>query len=315
VVKTWLSDARTAGARLIVRTKVERVLIEAGAARGVAGTTVEGYKVIVRARAVIAACGAIQTPALLRRSGLSNEHIGKHLKLHPAGVIFGVFEEELKPWEGVMQALYSDQFRNLDDGYGLKLETAAMHPHLIVPFAPWRSSQQHADLMAAMTNTVPMGVLVRDRDGGEVKVGRDGEPIVHYKLSAFDAGHLRTGMDGAAQIFEAAGARKIFSAQAKGPSYVPGAGNRGQFMAAVDAAGFGPGEVVLNSFHIMGTAGMGGSAATSACDPTGQTWEVRDLYVFDGSSFPTASGVNPQISIQAIAHMGARGLAERLTAP
>jgi choline dehydrogenase-like flavoprotein len=57
---------------------------------------------------------------------------------------------------------------------------------------------------------------------------------------------------------------------------------------------------------------MGGSPATSACDPNGQTWDVRDLHVFDGSAFPTASGVNPQISIQAIAHMGARALAERL---
>jgi choline dehydrogenase-like flavoprotein len=62
----------------------------------------------------------------------------------------------------------------------------------------------------------------------------------------------------------------------------------------------------------MGTARMGGDPAGSACDPTGRTWEVRDLYVFDGSSFPSASGVNPQISIQAIAHMGARRLAERL---
>jgi long-chain-alcohol oxidase len=62
---------------------------------------------------VIAACGAIHTPALLRRSGLTNENIGKHLKLHPAGVVFGVFDEELKPWEGVMQALYSDQHRHL----------------------------------------------------------------------------------------------------------------------------------------------------------------------------------------------------------
>jgi choline dehydrogenase-like flavoprotein len=69
---------------------------------------------------------------------------------------------------------------------------------------------------------------------------------------------------------------------------------------------------MLGSFHIMGSARMGGSPAASACDPTGQTWDVRDLYVLDGSAFPTASGVNPQISIQAIAHMCARGLAARL---
>jgi len=84
-------------------------------------------------------------------------------------------------------------------------------------------------------------------------------------------------------------------------------------MAEADGSGYGAGQIALGSFHIMGSARMGGSPTISACDPTGQTWEVRDLYVFDGSAFPTASGVNPQISIQAIAHMSARGLAARLT--
>ncbi|HEY2767305.1 MAG TPA: GMC family oxidoreductase, partial [Solirubrobacteraceae bacterium] len=187
-------------------------------------------------------------------------------------------------------------------------------------FAPWRGSRAHWELMEAITNTVPIGVLLRDRDGGEVRVGRDGEPIVRYALSPFDTRHLRTGLDGAAQLLEAAGARKIFSSHSKWVSYSPGAGgprrgaagSRAAFMADADAAGYGPGQLTLGSFHIMGSARMGGSPASSACDPTGQCWDARDLYVFDGSSFPTASGVNPQISIQAIAHMGARALAARL---
>jgi choline dehydrogenase-like flavoprotein len=269
---------------------------------------------MVRARAVIAACGAIQTPALLKRSGLTNDNVGRHLKLHPAAAVLGVFDEELKPWEGVMQAVYSDQFRNLHGGYGLKFETAATHPHLLIPFAPWRSARQHAELMQSIAHIVPIGVLLRDRDGGQVKVGRDGEPIVHYKLSEFDRAHVRTGIDGAAQVLEASGARRIISCQGKGPTYQPGRGTRRHFMADVDAAGYGPGQLVMHSFHLMGSARMGGDPAVSACDPTGQTWDVRDLYVFDGSSFPTASGVNPQISIQAIAHMGARHLATRLGA-
>jgi choline dehydrogenase-like flavoprotein len=165
-----------------------------------------------------------------------------------------------------------------------------------------------------MSSTVPIGVLLRDRDGGEVRVGRDGEPIVRYALSSFDAGHLRVGLDGAAQILEAAGARRIFSSHARWVGYEPGAGgpSRARFMADADAAGYGAGQITLGSFHIMASARMGGFPSISACDPTGQTWEVRDLYVFDGSAFPTASGVNPQISIQAVAHMGARGLAARL---
>jgi long-chain-alcohol oxidase len=314
VVKTWLTDAHGGGTRMIVRTKVQRVLIDGAAARGIVGRTVEGHHLTVRSRAVVTSCGAIHTPALLRRSGLQNANIGKHLKLHPATAVFGVFDEELKSWEGVMQALYSDQHRDLHGGYGLKYETAANHPHLFIAFAPWRGAREHFTLMEGLSNSVPIGVLLRDRDGGEVRVGRDGEPIVRYKLSAFDADHLRTGIDGAAQILEASGARRIFSSQGRSASYDPGrSGSRQQFMADVGAAGLGPGQVHLGSFHIMGSARMGGSPGSSACDPSAQTWEVRDLYVLDGSSFPTASGVNPQISIQAIAHMGARGLAAKLS--
>jgi long-chain-alcohol oxidase len=313
VVKTWLADAHQAGTRLIVRTKVSRVLVEGGAARGVTGVTADGHHLTVRSRAVITACGALHTPALLRRSGLQNPNIGKHLRLHPATAVMGVFDEELKPWEGVMQALYSDQYRNLDDGYGLKYETAAGHPHLMLQFMPWRGSSEHFRLMQALTNTVPIGVLLRDRDGGEVRTGRDGEPVVRYRLSDFDAGHLRTGIDGAAQILEAAGAQRIYTAHTNWVAYEPGRSrSREQFMADADSGGYGAGQIALGSFHIMGSARMGGSPATSACDPSGQTWEVRDLYVCDGSTFPTASGVNPQISIQAIAHMNARGLAAKL---
>jgi long-chain-alcohol oxidase len=149
---------------------------------------------------------------------------------------------------------------------------------------------------------VVFGVLVRDRDGGEVRVGRDGEPVVRYKLSPFDTGHLRTGIDDAAQLLEAVGARRIFSSHAKWVAYEPGQmGSRAQFMTDADGAGYGAGQCSLNSFHIMGSARVGGSPATSACDPSGQTWEARDLYVLDRSSFPTASGVN------------ARALAARLT--
>ena len=315
VVKTWLADANGSGTRLVVNTKIDRVLVEGGAARGIAGRTAGGRPLTIRSRAVIVSCGAIHTPALLRRSGLQNPNIGKHLKLHPATAVFGTFDEDLKPWEGVMQALYSDQHRDLHEGYGLKYETAANHPHIFIPFSPWRGGRDHYALMQAMSHSTPIGVLLRDRDGGEVRVGRDGEPVVRYRLSPFDTAHLRTGIDGAAQILEAAGARRIFSSHAKWVSYDPGRGNgagRARFMADADAAGYGAAQVMLGSFHIMGSARMGGSPATAACDPTGQTWDVRDLYVMDGSSFPSASGVNPQISIQAIAHMSARGLAARL---
>ena len=80
-----------------------------------------------------------------------------------------------------------------------------------------------------------------------------------------------------------------------------------------DAFRVGPGNGALYSFHIMGSARMGESPSRSAASPSGETWDVRNLVVADGSAFPIASGVNPMITIEAIAHLNARRLADRLT--
>lgn len=313
-VKTWLADAHGAGTRILVGTKARSAIVENGAARGVEAVTDAGHRVTVRSRAVVVACGAVQTPALLRRSGLRNRNIGKHLHLHPVTVAWGIFDDELRPWEGTMQALYSDQHADLDgSGYGVKYETAAMHPHVVNGFWPWRGGRAHRELMRALPNVTGVGALLRDRDAGEVRVGRDGEPVVRYRLSDFDRDNLRTGLDGGAQILEAAGAQRIFSSHAAWVSYDPGAdGDRRRFMRDADRCGWGSGQVSLASFHIMGSARMGGTPSTSACTPTGETWDVRDLVVCDASAFPSASGVNPMVSIEAIAHMNASALAARL---
>ena len=311
-VKTWLADADAAGARILVRTRADKVTVEGGTATGVEARTDAGHRVSVRARAVVAACGAIQTPALLRRSGLENVNIGKHLRLHPATVVWGVFDEEVRPWEGTMQAIYSDEHRFMDDGYGVKYETAAIHPSLLVVFSPWRGGREHSRIMQALPNSVPIGVLLRDRDGGEVRVGRDGHPVVRYALSDYDIDHVRRGVEGAAQIHEAAGAQHIFSSHSREVAYQPGGGGRERFMSDADGCGWDAGHCTYGSFHIMGSARMGGSPETSACNPRGETWEVHNLYVCDASAFPTASGVNPMISIESIAHMNASGIADVL---
>jgi choline dehydrogenase-like flavoprotein len=312
-VKTWLADAHGAGTRILVGTKARRAIVESGAARGVEAVTDAGHRVTIRSRAVVVACGAVQTPALLRRSGLRNRNIGQHLHLHPVTVAWGVFDDELRPWEGTMQALYSDEHCDLADGFGVKYETAAMHPHVVNGFWPWRGGRAHRELMRTLPNVTGVGALLRDRDAGEVRVGRDGEPVVRYRLSSFDRDNLRTGLDGGAQILEAAGAKRIFSSHSDWVSYDPGVdGDRNRFMRDADRCGWANGQVSLASFHIMGSARMGGTPSTSACTPGGETWDVRDLVVCDASAFPSASGVNPMVSIEAIAHMNASALAARL---
>ena len=311
---TWLVDAQTAGARILPSTRVQRVGIAGGVARAVEATS-NGHALLVRARSIVVAAGALHTPALLRSSGLTNANIGKHLHLHPTMGVSGVFDEEIRPWEGTMQALYSDQHRDLDGaGYGLKYETAPVHPGVLVAFSHWESAREHADLVAQLPHVAGIGLLLRDRSEGEVRPSRDGDPRVRYRFGADDLHHIRIGLDGAARILEAAGARRIFSSHARLVVYEPGgAGARERFLTEADGVGYGPGRCTFYSFHQMGSARLGTSASTSATKPNGETWETRGLYVLDGSSFPTASGVNPMITIEAIAHHNALELAAALT--
>jgi choline dehydrogenase-like flavoprotein len=308
--KTWLVDAQDAGARLYVQTRAERILVQAGRAVGVEARTKGGQRASVRCASVVTACGAIHTPALLLRSGLRNEHIGRHLHLHPVSNVSGIFAEEIRPWEGTMQAVYSDQLRFLSGNYGVKLETTALQPAIEAAVLPWRDAQHYRSLLEKLPRTVGIGALVRDREGGRVTVDQDGQPISNYSLSPFDRKHLRQGFIGAARILEAAGAELIFSPHAKWCAYEPGRrGSLGTFIQDMDLAGWDAAQLALFSFHIMGTARMGGSPKTSATNPEGGTWEVRNLYVGDGSAFPSASGVNPMISIEGIAHHQASSLA------
>ena len=313
-VKTWLADAHAAGTRILVGTHAERVVVEQGAARGVIAHTAAGHQVHVSARAVVVACGSIHTPVLLRRSGVGTAAVGRHLRLHPVAATLAVFDEEVRPWEGTMQAIYSDEHRDLDEGYGLKYETTSEHPTFFAAFMPWRGAAGHAELMDRMRCEVGIGALLRDRGEGRVHVDRGGRPIVRYRLSEYDARHLRVGIEGTARILEAAGARRIVLGHSRLIDYEPGRrGSLREFSRAVDEAGLGPGRVNLYSFHQMGTARMGGSPDDSACDPDGQVWGVRNAVVCDASTFPTASGVNPMVTIEAIAHMNASALAARLS--
>ncbi len=313
-VKTWLADAQAKGARIVVGTRAERVRIEGGAARGVEAISKGGHAVRVKCKAVVVACGAIHTAALLLRSGLGNEHIGRHLHLHPVSNVCGIFEEEIRPWEGTMQAIYSDELRNMTGNYGVKFETTALQPVIAMAPLPWRDPGQFRGLMEKFANTSAIGVLLRDRSGGRVRIDSEGNPVSSYSLSKFDRTHLRRGFLGAAQILEAAGAKLIYSPHAKFCSYEPGKrGSLESLEIDMDRAGWGDGQVSLFSFHIMGTARLGDSPKNSATNPDGETWEARNLYVMDGASFPSASGVNPMISIEAIAHRNAQALAARLT--
>ncbi len=313
-LRTWLEDAAGHGARFIVGADVHRILFHDGAATGVEAIA-NGHPVTVRARAVVLAAGALNTPAILLRSGVGGKAVGRFLRLHPVTVVWGRFPDPVEPWTGIMQAVHSDEFADLDgNGYGFRFETAAVHPAFPSTFIPWEDGRQFKDDLYALRHWAPVGILLRDYSAGRVKVRRDGRPVWTYGLDTRDAAHFREGVRRGFELMAAAGASEIVASTLRPVRMHPGGDRDGhQFESAWRDAGYGPNQTIYLSFHQMGSARMGSDPRTSVVDATNQVHGVPGLFVMDGSCFPTASGVNPMISIQSIAHRAASNLAASLT--
>lgn len=308
-LRTYLEDAARLGARIVVNARVERVTTSRRRATGVEAVIgapgAPACRLTVRARAIVVAAGAIHSPALLLRSGIALPALGRHLALHPATAVFAEMAEDVRPWSGTVQAHYSDQFADLDRGYGFRFETAPVHPSLAALAAPWSSREQLDGFMRRLPRLALCGILLRDREGGRVTVDSTGCPRVHYRLSSYDRAHLRRAFAAAGELLEAAGAREIWMPQAVPVSYKPSPGARERWLAAADAQGYGPNQVTLVTFHQLASCRMGVNRATSVVNPEHQVWNVPGLYVADASTVPSASGVNPMLTIMGMAHRAA----------
>jgi choline dehydrogenase-like flavoprotein len=313
MLATYLHDASEAGARIVVGCDVEAIDVGGSRAAGVYGR-VGDHALHVRAGAVLVAAGALNTPALLLRSGIDGPAVGRYLRLHPVTAVWGRFEERVEPWSGRLQTRHSDEFADLDGhGYGFRFETAPIHPLFPAAFVGWEDGPSFKRDILALAHLGVAGVLLRDRDHGRVTVRRDGSPRWKYRISSYDRAHIREGVHRGAELLAAAGATEIFSSGVKPVRWLPGREAIDGFVERSDAIGYGPHQTSYFSFHQMGSARMGSDPDKSVVDANNEIHGVPGVYVMDGACFPTSSGVNPMISIAAIAHRGAKLLAERLT--
>jgi choline dehydrogenase-like flavoprotein len=157
-------------------------------------------------------------------------------------------------------------------------------------------------------------VLTRDKFGGRVTVDKRGQPELNYRLHPYDARHVMRGIVEALRVLEAAGAWEIASPHARHMVYYPRGVEHAPYPAqnaypsfetylrTVEAQGLRTNSFALFSAHQMASCRIGGDVKRGALDPTGETYEVKNLYVADASALPTASGVNPMVTIMGVAH-------------
>ncbi len=321
-LNTYLPMAAAHGARLLADTRVARVTIENGRATGAEATYTPAdgsppVRVTVRAERVVVAGGAIQTPALLLRSGLRHPHLGQHLHLHPTVAVAARYAHAMHSWHGPSMSIVNDSFTRLHGtNFGAKLETPPPHPGLLAMVLPWVSGAQHREMLDAADHLGSFIVLTRDRDGGRVHIDKHGAPLVDYQLSKFDRQNMLEGVRAAAEIHVAAGAHTVYLPHGTLPTLRAKDGRleNPALLAALPTLSWQPNRFGLYSAHQMSTCRLGGQAATHPVRPDGETVEVRGLYVADGSAFPACSGVNPMLTIMALAHYTAQGIKASLPA-
>ena len=311
--RTWLADAQEHGARFLTFTRATKVLTQDGRASGVEAVWQRpdgrGAQVTVRAPRVVVACGSLESPAVLLRSGIGGPAVGQNLRLHPSSVVGGAYGTDQKAWWGPPQAGLCNQFADTGEGYGFLIETAQYAPGLIGSATPWISGLDHKQRMEEFRFTGTFISLTRDRGAGSVGVDANGEALPLYSVTdPLDLENLKKGIEVQIRLHEAAGAHQIGPLAEGAPTWRRG-DDLEAFIAAVKRIPFRAGGYKLFSAHQMGTCRMGSDPQTSVAGPYGELHDTKGVWIGDGSAFPTSSGTNPMVSIMALAHRTAEAIA------
>ncbi|KAK7722667.1 hypothetical protein SLS57_004872 [Botryosphaeria dothidea] len=218
-------------------------------------------------------------------------------------------KEQTNPWEGGILTAVVNELENIDGkGHGAKLEAVTMLPSVWLTLPPWTGGLEYKEFVPRMKHMVGYISLARDRDTGRVYPDlTDGRCRVSYPLSWFDKKHVLEGVIGLAKLQYVAGAKT-------GEEDLEGINNQKfqEWLKEIRRNGFPSPETMFLSAHQMGTCRMGASPKTSVVDPEGKVWGTEGLYVADASVFPSASGVNPMVTVMGIADWLSRNISAHM---
>jgi len=301
---SFIPAALRANAYLFTRTTAQRVLREGDRAVGIRARTRGGGRLTVRARATVLACGALLTPLMLlrQRLGTRSLQVGRNLTIHPAMGMAGLFDQRTDVFGSVPQGYAIEGFfeeRLLFEGGSAPPDLMAASTHDVGP--------AFMDFADRMDHMIMFGFAVKDTSHGHVFQGPAGRPLITYSLNRADLERMKRGVEILARVYFAAGARRV---------YLP-VRNWEVFESLDDIDRFlfsaiRPRDLDLTAYHPLGTTRLGIDPRRSVVGPSHEVHDVPGLYVCDGGAVPSSLGVNPQITIMAMATRAGELLAEKL---
>jgi choline dehydrogenase-like flavoprotein len=304
---SYLPRAVAAGARVRAGVDARSVTFDGDRATGLAclvqvNGKARSFNVRAR-RAVVVAGGAFGTPELLLRSRFRapSAELGRNLRIHPACWVGARFEEEVRGWDGVMQSYAVTEW----EPQGVLMEATFTPLAFGAQWLPG-TGRAHHERVRAYDHIASTGVHLSDRSAGRVGLAGDGSLRVTYRLTDDDARRLVFGIARAAELMYAAGATEVYP-QISGIPIIPK-----RRIADLESSPPPPSALRLEAFHPMGTARMDADPALGVVGTDGAVHGASALYIADGSLLPSSIGVNPMMTIVAMASRVARQMADRL---
>lgn len=294
--ETMVPRARRAGARVQADTKVVRLLTRGTRAVEAHALAHGRERVRIRFEQVVACGGAVQTPVLLRRSGI-RRNIGDNLRLHPMVRIAARFDHEVNAPEFGVPVQQVEEFKP-------ELTLGCSHsslPHI----ALWlgQGVPNRREVMADWKKVAVFYVAVQGESRGTVRaLPVLGEPLVRYDLTDQDMGRMGQGLQHLGRLLFEAGARELYSpVEGQPPLY--GRGDLERLAALPHGT-----AVAVSTIHLFSSVPMGEDPERCAVDSYGRLHGWDNIRVHDASILPTSPGVNPQGTIMAIVRRNTRHL-------
>ena len=311
---TYIPDAIKAGATVFADFRAEKIEVH-GSKKKVLGTILDRSTqqivsdFVIEAPIVVVSASSIFSPVLLLKSNLANSsgQVGKHLTFHLTSALLGIFDRPMSPSSGIPQSALCDEFLNKNgDRGGFWMEAVPATPTLAALAIPG-FGVEHRKIMHEYPHIGATIVLVKEIDSeGVVTVNDHGRPSISYDIGSRDREYLKQGLKATAEVQFAAGAREVLTLHTKKTSFK----SVDEIDKRLSHADWGTNEIALYSAHPLGTCRMGSDPRHTVVDSQCQTHDVKGLFVIDGSVTPTSLGVNPQITLLAIAEKSAEWIAE-----
>jgi choline dehydrogenase-like flavoprotein len=314
---TYIPDAVKAGATVFADSRVNKIEVadKLKRVRGVVfDSATHGTKTdfIIEAPVVIVSASAINSPVVLLKSNLANSsgQVGRNLTFHLTSAVLGIYDSVIYGAGGIPQSAMCDEFLNKNgDGGGFWFEAVPIYPTLASLALPAFGSF-HRQMMRNYPHIGASIVLVKEIDSnGRVTVNDQGRASISYSLQGRDLAYLKQGLAIAARMHFAAGATRVMTLHVT-PTEFRSVTEIEKKLADSD---WGTNEIALYSAHPLGTCRMGEDPARSIVDSHCHAHNVRGLFVIDGSVTPTSLGVNPQLTILAIAEKSAEWIRDNFT--